>query len=135
MLPPPVSMKRSTAANGLTRVLLRGSAAEGKRFIVNTKHDFRASSSANIHAASSQETVCIFCHTPHNAAPLSPLWNKEIEPQKSDDLRPFEETSNADLIAQVLDIGQKDIYTDAPEYAERVEELGFLLEELSLRKF
>lgn len=64
-----------------------------------------------------------------------PTCTKEIEPYKSEDLRPFEDLTNADLIAQVLGIAREDIYTDAPECAERVEELGFLLEELSTRQF
>jgi predicted CXXCH cytochrome family protein len=59
-------------------VFLRGSAPEGKRFIINTKHDFRATSSASIHAASSKETVCIFCHTPHNAASGPMIWNQKL---------------------------------------------------------
>jgi len=59
-------------------VFLRGSAPEGKRFIINTKHDFRATSSASIHAASSKGTVCIFCHTPHNAASGPMIWNQKL---------------------------------------------------------
>ena len=31
--------------------------------------------------AQRETRICIFCHTPHNAAPDSPLWNREIEPQ------------------------------------------------------
>jgi len=53
------------------------SANRGKSFIVNTKHDFRSTSSAAIHSASKQD-VCIFCHTPHNAASGPMIWNQKL---------------------------------------------------------
>jgi predicted CXXCH cytochrome family protein len=31
--------------------------------------------------ALTETRICVFCHTPHNATPLSPLWNRELEPQ------------------------------------------------------
>lgn len=29
--------------------------------------------------AETESRICIFCHTPHNATPESPLWNKELD--------------------------------------------------------
>ncbi len=31
--------------------------------------------------ALTEDQICVFCHTPHNAAPFTPLWNKKIEPK------------------------------------------------------
>ncbi len=53
------------------------SAAKTKQFITNTKHDFRITSSASIHSTSKQD-VCMFCHTPHNAASGSMIWNQKL---------------------------------------------------------
>ncbi|MCK4659044.1 MAG: hypothetical protein KAV82_05930, partial [Phycisphaerae bacterium] len=44
--------------------------------IVNSKHDLSARGPGPIRAVSENE-ICIFCHTPHNAAPQTPLWNRE----------------------------------------------------------
>ncbi len=43
--------------------------------IASTKHNLSVSGTGNIKASGEQE-ICIFCHTPHNAAPMSPLWNR-----------------------------------------------------------
>ena len=48
--------------------------------IVNTKHNLSASGPGATRA-STETRICIFCHTPHNATPLSPLWNKDLEPR------------------------------------------------------
>jgi len=42
--------------------------------ILNSKHDFRATSTATIKSVSGDDP-CIFCHTPHNATPGPQLWN------------------------------------------------------------
>lgn len=42
--------------------------------VLNSKHDFRATSSATVRSTSGQD-ACIFCHTPHDADPGSYLWN------------------------------------------------------------
>jgi len=48
--------------------------------IVNTKHNLSLSGPGPVKALT-ESRICIFCHTPHNATPLSPLWNKDLEPQ------------------------------------------------------
>lgn len=50
------------------------SAQQGKS-ILNSKHNLSASGPGAIRASSEQE-VCIFCHTPHNASPIQPAWNR-----------------------------------------------------------
>ncbi|MCP4589809.1 MAG: hypothetical protein GY842_03615 [bacterium] len=44
--------------------------------VVNSKHDLSARGPGPIRAVTETE-VCIFCHTPHSAAPQTPLWNRE----------------------------------------------------------
>jgi predicted CXXCH cytochrome family protein len=48
--------------------------------MINTRHNLSVSGPGPIRALT-ETRICVFCHTPHNAAPLSPLWNKELEPQ------------------------------------------------------
>lgn len=48
-----------------------------KASIINSKHDFRAGSSAQVRSANSNN-ACIFCHTPHNSAPANYLWNHTL---------------------------------------------------------
>ena len=45
--------------------------------IVNSKHNLSASGPGAVRATSEQE-ICIFCHTPHNASPVQPLWNRNM---------------------------------------------------------
>ncbi len=47
--------------------------------VVNSKHDLSAYGPGPVRAVSEDE-ICIFCHTPHNAAPQTPLWNR-VNPQ------------------------------------------------------
>ncbi len=51
--------------------------AGGQSSIVNSPHNLSATGPGAIRAASEQE-ICIFCHTPHNAAPVQPLWNRNV---------------------------------------------------------
>ena len=48
-----------------------------KADIINSKHDFRASSTANIKSVSASD-ACVFCHTPHNSGGASYLWNHQL---------------------------------------------------------
>ena len=60
--------------------LFYAAGSDGKTGINQTKHDLSINSLGEIRArADSGETrICIFCHTPHNASPLTPLWNRTI---------------------------------------------------------
>jgi predicted CXXCH cytochrome family protein len=44
--------------------------------IVNTVHNLSVSGTGTIKATSEQE-ICIFCHTSHSSNPSAPLWNKK----------------------------------------------------------
>ena len=48
--------------------------------MLNTKHNLSISGTGTIRAIT-EDRICVFCHTPHNSAPLSPLWNKDLRPQ------------------------------------------------------
>jgi predicted CXXCH cytochrome family protein len=43
--------------------------------IVGSPHDLSAGGPGPVRAAF-EDQVCIFCHTPHNASPIRPLWNR-----------------------------------------------------------
>ncbi len=44
--------------------------------IVNTKHNLSSSGPGPVRAVS-EDRICIFCHTPHAARSVAPLWNRE----------------------------------------------------------
>ena len=43
--------------------------------VVDSKHNLSVSGPGSVKAESEQQ-ICIFCHTPHNSKPQSPLWNR-----------------------------------------------------------
>lgn len=43
--------------------------------VADSKHNLSISGPGSIKASSESE-ICIFCHTPHNATPSGPLWNR-----------------------------------------------------------
>ena len=45
--------------------------------IIHSAHNLSASGPGAIRATSEQE-ICVFCHTPHSAAPIQPLWNRNV---------------------------------------------------------
>ena len=58
-------------------VLIVPAAALGQSGIVYTKHNLSSWGPGEIRALS-EDRICIFCHTPHNATPQTPLWNRDI---------------------------------------------------------
>ena len=64
-------------------LLLATSALAQQRFaptgkVVNSRHDLSVNSTGSTYTATTQSQVCVFCHTPHNANPASPLWNHKL---------------------------------------------------------
>ncbi len=49
--------------------------AQGGASIVNTKHNLSVTGPGPIKIAGETE-ICKFCHTPHSANPIAPLWNR-----------------------------------------------------------
>jgi len=48
-----------------------------KTSVVYSKHNLSKSGPGEIKALT-EDRICVFCHAPHNANPLTPLWNKNI---------------------------------------------------------
>jgi predicted CXXCH cytochrome family protein len=57
--------------------LLLTCVAQSSAGVRNTKHNLSVSGPGPIKSTSENE-ICIFCHTPHNANPAYPLWNHDI---------------------------------------------------------
>ena len=66
---------------GCALVLLLAAGAGGQqsqiRKLRNSKHDFSQSSGAAI-KATSLDATCVFCHAPHRAQAMAPLWNHSL---------------------------------------------------------
>lgn len=73
-----------------------------KSSIIDSKHDFRTTSSAQIRSSTGQD-ACMFCHTPHNAAPGSYLWNHQLS------TRDFPVYSSSTLQSTVTPIQPRDV--------------------------
>lgn len=56
-------------------LVLSASAAAQLTGIANSPHNLSASGPGAVRASIESE-VCIFCHTPHSASPVLPLWNR-----------------------------------------------------------
>jgi predicted CXXCH cytochrome family protein len=56
-------------------LLLLASQALGDDSVLNSKHDLSSQGPGPVRALHESQ-VCIFCHTPHNASPAAPLWNR-----------------------------------------------------------
>ena len=59
-----------------TVLLLTSFCPASPQSVVNTVHNLSVSGPGTVRATSETE-VCIFCHTPHNSKPMSPLWNRD----------------------------------------------------------
>jgi len=51
-------------------------AAPSAASVASTKHNLGSLSPAEVRTSETTE-ICIFCHTPHNAEPTGPLWNRQ----------------------------------------------------------
>lgn len=51
-------------------------AATAAPTILDTRHNLSATGPGDVRALS-EDRVCIFCHTPHGARPVAPLWNRQ----------------------------------------------------------
>ena len=45
--------------------------------VMDSKHNLSVGGPGTIKASTETE-VCIFCHTPHNSGPQTPLWNHQM---------------------------------------------------------
>jgi len=72
----------------LACALFAGSFAQAA--LVTTKHNLAASGPGTV-KATTEARICIFCHTPHNAAPSGPLWNHK---NSSTAITPYASSTN-----------------------------------------
>lgn len=56
-------------------LMLLGSVGPALSEVSTTKHNLSVSGPGTVKAGSETQ-ICIFCHTPHNASPSAPLWNR-----------------------------------------------------------
>ncbi len=66
--------------------------AQSKLGIINTKHNLSVTGPGEIRALT-EERICVFCHTPHNASPKTPLWNKNMDAVNYDAYTPYTSTT------------------------------------------
>ncbi len=57
--------------------------------VVNSQHNLSSTGPGKVRSSSEQQ-VCIFCHTPHHASATQPLWNRNVLPQA---YKPYASTS------------------------------------------
>lgn len=65
----------SLAVAGLPLAVFHPDTAHGLGGILTTKHNLSVSGPGEI-KATKEDRVCIFCHTPHHASPVTPLWSR-----------------------------------------------------------
>ena len=65
---------------GVVTVLLPAGSAGAQWHVRNSPHDLSRSGPGPVRAVDEGQ-VCVFCHTPHNAAPDTPLWNRFSAPR------------------------------------------------------
>ncbi len=71
-------MRRSYRWMGCTAlVLVMLPAGQAAATIVGSKHDMSSGGGQTVRSVTENE-ICVFCHTPHNASPSVPLWNRQM---------------------------------------------------------
>lgn len=69
-------------AAGTAMAAIAGPADNNIRFTVhNFSNDQGSNLPTRVYKSSNEDQICIFCHTPHNANPSRPLWNKVLPTQ------------------------------------------------------
>src|SRR5512142_1240427 len=56
-------------------ILFAPAAAGALGGILTTKHNLSVSGPGDL-KATREDRVCVFCHTPHHASPVTPLWSR-----------------------------------------------------------
>lgn len=102
-------MKSTFAAASAAALSLAVIASSQTISVVSSPHDLSAGSVASVRAAS-EDQVCIFCHTPHNASPIGALWNRSLSPQaysvytsRALDAKPGQPTGSSKLCLSCYD--------------------------------
>ena len=67
-------------STGVVTILLLAAPARAQWHVRNSPHDLSRSGPGPVRAVDEGQ-VCVFCHTPRNAAPDTPLWNRFSAPR------------------------------------------------------
>jgi predicted CXXCH cytochrome family protein len=67
---------KKTVAYAILFILAFQALPVNAQSVVNSLHNLSVSGPGTVRATSETQ-VCIFCHTPHNSKPVSPLWNRD----------------------------------------------------------
>ena len=93
--------------------------------IVNSVHNLSVSGPGSV-IATSEDEVCVFCHTPHNSSPRQPLWNRSdpalnysLYPQKPLYVLGFLHL-NATMIHKVSKKGKKSKVFDSTRFLKKM---------------
>ncbi len=70
-----MKIKKISAIFCCSAIMLFAASSSGD--ILTTKHNLSASGSGTV-TATTENRVCIFCHTPHHATSVTPLWNRSL---------------------------------------------------------
>jgi predicted CXXCH cytochrome family protein len=57
--------------------------------IRNTRHNLSKSAPPGSYKSEVETRICVFCHTPHNASPSTPLWNKDLTLLEGNNYDPY----------------------------------------------
>ena len=62
----------------LFAALVASQSAVAQATIVGSKHDLTSAGAGPIKTTDANTEICVFCHTPHGASNVAPLWNKVL---------------------------------------------------------
>ncbi|MFQ5717974.1 MAG: cytochrome c3 family protein [Acidobacteriota bacterium] len=70
---------------GLILLAVNTLVAFGQANIIDTKHNLSSTAGTDqiTDISTDEDQICVFCHTPHQAAPAAPLWNHTLSQQAS----------------------------------------------------
>jgi len=79
-LPRLLARRAALAALAAAAAFAPAARAQNAANMLDTKHNLSISGPGTVRALT-EDRICIFCHTPHNSTPQSPLWNRELPAQ------------------------------------------------------
>ncbi len=69
--------RRAMVIGGVGCTCVWAGVALAQTSVVDSPHNLSVTGPGTLRAVT-EEQVCIFCHTPHNATPIQPLWNRSM---------------------------------------------------------
>ncbi len=84
---------------GVLTLVLSLQPAQGVQDVANTVHNLSVTGPGTIKSPGAVDEICVFCHTPHNSLPVTPLWNHSLSSIGTTYL-PYESTTLAAIPGQ-----------------------------------